>query len=1029
MGNLFKKVVSIFIIFLFVFTDVTFYKKSFDELSLYIKRNSSNNDIELKNFAKIGALFYFISSEIFSPSLAYGNNPSGLVCYRPNGPIRSIPLFNPQTGYCETWPLNEHNECPERYVYSQWLKTCVDSPTCEGNSVYNPNTKRCEGYGSGPGGGPPTPPELTLESESCVVDKNNNDEIEENEVVECLSATPVSGGGQSKICPLDMRDCIENYGSAICPSGYSFNTTYQKCTKLPSCPSGYSYNNSYDTCVGSVPDCPSGYTFNFSHQTCTSNPTCISGTWNSAIKYCSSSPVEYCPPGMTSAGNGKCKANFECNIQNFTTRDVMGGLCTSTVNPSVNPYINGVYEMVLYRPADAPGFLHHNSIWSKPPTYDQIRGFVNTALRHHLFGNPANGLYERNPCSMYNPSYRCTQEEQADVIAAYVWYLGRCPDWIGYDHYCGSTYRWSEMGSNAYQRLGEFQKGASPSSSGECGNCPYYPYTSGYPACGKCPKITPLDTCVCAKFTSVGSPPVPYCEIMSFRSSSGYCAVSGNCVRGSLEYIGGGYYCTEYASYSCPSGGTYNSSLHLCLHTPSCNYGGSFNQTIGLCLGSHSCPSGGRYSSSVQRCINSPDCANNLNKTTDLCEQSASCPSGGQLQPDGRCFMGYSCPYGSNYQCMRVNIGGTNSIKCSKSQCTTGASAESEDTPPQGLTDDGPQSPDGECLGQIYIFNGKSARCRKSGLQTGFKNCCKPGQKALADSTGSIGTVFSIVKHGGEALYHAYHAVRLASMFAQGNTFVIATEKTYMLYNQAMGWYEVSKSTTVGMGVANAIGQNGGSFTFAETVDGNPVLQAVGSDQLSANIAKAYLDVAGRAVTMAIVHLAISGLIKDKQLAALANLAASAYFYSIGWIGPLGFGFAVLSTIMSILFAGCDQQDVITNNERDSGRCHEIGEKCIKKILFIGCVQKAKIYCCFNSKLARIVHEQGRPQLTTDISNWGSPGSPNCRGFTPEEFAALDFDKIDLSEYINDIVDKVQTNVEDLMRNYFQGSIHETISR
>jgi conjugal transfer mating pair stabilization protein TraN len=55
--------------------------------------------------------------------------------------------------------------------------------------------------------------------------------------------------------------------------------------------------------------------------------------------------------------------------------------------------------------------------------------------------------------------------------------------------------------------------------------------------------------------------------------------------------------------------------------------------------------------------------------------------------------------------------------------------------------------------------------------------------------------------------------------------------------------------------------------------------------------------------------------------------------------------------------------------------------------------------------MARIVHEQGRPQLKAfgPGGGWGTAKNPNCRGFTPQEFQQLDFSRIDLSEYFGDI--------------------------
>ncbi len=102
---------------------------------------------------------------------------------------------------------------------------------------------------------------------------------------------------------------------------------------------------------------------------------------------------------------------------------------------------------------------------------------------------------------------------------------------------------------------------------------------------------------------------------------------------------------------------------------------------------------------------------------------------------------------------------------------------------------------------------------------------------------------------------------------------------------------------------------------------------------------------------------------------------------------------------------------------KGEGLCNYIGQYCSKEIdlLFTEiCVEESKSYCCFNSKLARIVQEQGRAQLST-FNGWGSSSSPNCKGFTPEEFQVLDFSLIDLSEWHGDIQTKSQMEIENNM--------------
>ncbi len=126
---------------------------------------------------------------------------------------------------------------------------------------------------------------------------------------------------------------------------------------------------------------------------------------------------------------------------------------------------------------------------------------------------------------------------------------------------------------------------------------------------------------------------------------------------------------------------------------------------------------------------------------------------------------------------------------------------------------------------------------------------------------------------------------------------------------------------------------------------------------------------------------------------------------------------------MQYLMKACDQTSMETAMQAGSGYCHEVGTYCKKKIPLLGCVQKATSYCCFNSKLARIIHEQGRPQLK-NFSGWGDSGSPQCRGFTPDEFAAINFAEIDLSEYVEDMVkkatDEIQKDVNQITQDFYE---------
>jgi hypothetical protein len=132
----------------------------------------------------------------------------------------------------------------------------------------------------------------------------------------------------------------------------------------------------------------------------------------------------------------------------------------------------------------------------------------------------------------------------------------------------------------------------------------------------------------------------------------------------------------------------------------------------------------------------------------------------------------------------------------------------------------------------------------------------------------------------------------------------------------------------------------------------------------------------------------------------------------------------------SFLFveANCGSGDRMTSEAMYAKRTHFVGTHCIDEWFLVGCVQTAQTHCVFQSKLGRIIQEQGRAQLkafqdANGNPSWGSPENPNCRGFTPEEFQSLDFGKMDLSEYFADITTKanaaIQQDLNNNVQNYY----------
>lgn len=96
-----------------------------------------------------------------------------------------------------------------------------------------------------------------------------------------------------------------------------------------------------------------------------------------------------------------------------------------------------------------------------------------------------------------------------------------------------------------------------------------------------------------------------------------------------------------------------------------------------------------------------------------------------------------------------------------------------------------------------------------------------------------------------------------------------------------------------------------------------------------------------------------------------------------------------------------DEKDLV--HKRNEGKCHLVE---VKNDSFIGIKNftKRRCYCCFPTKLARVIQEEGRKQLNL---SWGEINKPKCQGFSLEQFTSLNFENMDLTEIITDYSEKI----------------------
>ena len=106
--------------------------------------------------------------------------------------------------------------------------------------------------------------------------------------------------------------------------------------------------------------------------------------------------------------------------------------------------------------------------------------------------------------------------------------------------------------------------------------------------------------------------------------------------------------------------------------------------------------------------------------------------------------------------------------------------------------------------------------------------------------------------------------------------------------------------------------------------------------------------------------------------------------------------------------SSCSAEEKTLGLLKDQGQVHKVGDYCSSDSLF-GCIKRKYVYCSYPSKLSRIIIEQGKNQLG---QGYGSAKHPNCSGFTLDELKSLDFDRIDLSEFYEEILNKVENSTQ-----------------
>lgn len=149
--------------------------------------------------------------------------------------------------------------------------------------------------------------------------------------------------------------------------------------------------------------------------------------------------------------------------------------------------------------------------------------------------------------------------------------------------------------------------------------------------------------------------------------------------------------------------------------------------------------------------------------------------------------------------------------------------------------------------------------------------------------------------------------------------------------------------------------------------------------------------------------------------------AANTFLSILSFVGLIYTIYNVVK-ILANLLTQCDK------NEQDMGvklaqkQCFAVGGKyCAEKVLGV-CYLRRQDWCCYSSMLSRIIADQGSKQLGKDMAS--------CPGFTIEEFGRIDFDRLDLSEWLSTMyqADILSTSGYDIERLTGDGRMYGNLS-
>ena len=823
---------------------------------------------------------------------------------------------------------------------------------------------------------------------------------------QCLVTTTT---GQ-QLCPLQKVACNAVSSQPVCPANTTLNTTSHNCTaaavincpngtsvsagtcQAPSykgCPTVYALNAAGTRCELAPPQCPGGGTYDEVLNKCDTVVQCASGTYNATTGQCQA--TAQCASGTLDTTTGQCVASSQCTTG---TLDQTSNQCVgSTTYPATPVNVGGATFNFSAQITPSNTLVH--CINNSCPK-DTLYGYL--ALSSPTGGVPVcwDGLYftptDVNGCSIVGFLLKnSTSGVTLPVYADGVFLSSKASDTVlGYIAPASGTYG----GTTTYTcNTGDTLSGTT---------CTQTTKTS--PSCPSGMILASGGVCTAAPGCPSGMTP-----------GNGVCQGAPGCPTGSSQSNG---YCL-YGNPSCPDGTfeDHGTSGDLCWapFTTSCPTGTNYDATTGICTanGQVSCPNGTSYVLSAGDCEAVPICAQGVYNPA-----LNGCSNGTQTCP-------LTNPSGTPYPCLQIQGDTTQATPgipmeyCSPNNCQSDTSGmgNSNDTN-SGVNDkknDGVTDPKtGACLGQIYLFNGRDSRCRLYDDWGMLDSYAKLVASIVLACTGvGAALVGALVAEGLVTAGSAAASIITAVTDSAAQLAVNATLDEATGQQSSVSLLSAAATLIASGLAANVSGTTlppvGGTCSYLTDSSGNYL------DGILNNVGAIIQPSYDSALAQSIGNSSAFSEYMS-QISSTVNQYAPAMSQAImGNYGPQECCYPEKLT------SACLSSEISEANLAANGACHIVGTYCASTLLFT-CMTEKQTSCCFNSMLARIIQEQGRPYLANfgPSGGWGTPQLPFCRGFTPEEFQSIPLGSLDYSEYINSINKQIAKTLPKF-QNYMNG--------